>query len=254
MLGVGVGIAAGVYAAPAIIGYIGLSGTGALVVTNVTIGSVGNASASFLNALIDDKSAGETAADTGLAFLDGAILGAIGGYVEAGIAKLFVLFKGTTIYKTIGKYFDDIFGVVDDIDSVKTPTGDGNNTITDDVVEEIVEGGSDTINTLTDAQKSRLNSLDNTINDHLTDSDFSGTLRDLQGDPVPNGKGGYFDHAGEMRDSYRSLQKIRDGLEGSLKNPNLSDVDRALLQEGLDKANSYIKRIEELFEPYGGIN
>lgn len=57
-----------------------------------------------------------------------------------------------------------------------------------------------------------------------------------------------------MRDSYRSLQKIRDGLEGSLKNPNLSDVDRALLQEGLDKANSYIKRIEELFDPYGGIN
>lgn len=117
-----------------------------------------------------------------------------------------------------------------------------------------VKGGSDTINTLTDAQKSRLNSLNNTINDHLTESDFSGTLRDLQGDPVPNGKGGYFDHAGEMRDSYRSLQKIRDGLEGSLKNPNLSDVDRRLLQEGLDKANSYIKRIEELFDPYGGIN
>ena len=36
-------------------------------------------------------------------------------------------------------------------------------------------------NTLTDAQKSRLNALENTINDHLTDGDFSGTLRDLQG-------------------------------------------------------------------------
>ena len=115
------------------------------------------------------------------------------------------------------------------------------------------KSGSKTVNTLTDAQKSRLNSLENTINDHLTEGDFSGTLRDLQGDPVPNGKGGYFDHLGEMKDSYSSLKKIKKGLEGSLKNPNLSDVDRVLLQEGLDKANSNIKRIQELFKPYGGI-
>lgn len=113
--------------------------------------------------------------------------------------------------------------------------------------------GRNTVNTLTDAQKSRLNSLENTINDHLTEGDFSGTLRDLQGKPVPNGKGGYFDHLGEMKDSYSSLKKIRKGLEGSLKNPNLSDVDRALLQEGLDKANLYIERIQEMFKPYGGI-
>ena len=99
-----------------------------------------------------------------------------------------------------------------------------------------------------------MNALENTINDHLTDGDFSGTLRDLQGDPVPNGRGGYFDHLGEMQDSYKSLRKIKKALEGSLKNPNLSDVDRALLQEGLNKANSYINKIEELFDPYGGIN
>ncbi|MGN0506215.1 MAG: hypothetical protein ACI4FZ_06610, partial [Lachnospiraceae bacterium] len=114
------------------------------------------------------------------------------------------------------------------------------------------EGGTES-NTLTDAQKSRLNALDNTINDHLTEGDFSGTLRDLQGNPVPDGKGGYFDHIGEMQDSYRSLQKIKNALEGSLRNPNLSDVDRALLKEGVDTANSYISRIEGLFTPYGGI-
>ena len=120
-------------------------------------------------------------------------------------------------------------------------------------MDDVVEGGT-SANTLTDAQKSRLNVLENTINDHLTDGDFSGTLRDLQGNPVPNGRGGSFDHLGEMQDSYKSLQKIKKALEGSLKNPNLSDVDRALLQEGLDKANFYINKIEELFEPYGGIN
>ncbi|MDO4305147.1 MAG: polymorphic toxin type 28 domain-containing protein [Bacillota bacterium] len=120
-------------------------------------------------------------------------------------------------------------------------------------LDDVVEGGT-IANTLTDAQKSRLSALDNTINDHLTDGDFSGTLRDLQGNPVPNGRGGYFDHLEEMQDSYKSLQKIKKALEGSLKNPNLSDTDRALLQKGLDKANSYISKIEELFDPYGGIN
>ena len=107
---------------------------------------------------------------------------------------------------------------------------------------EALEGAT-VANTLTDAQKSRLNALNNTINDHLTEGDFSGTLRDLQGNPVPNGKGGYFDHLGEMQDSYKSLQKIKKALEGSLRNPNLSDVDRELLQEGLDKANYYMIRI-----------
>ncbi len=42
-----------------------------------------------------------------------------------------------------------------------------------------------------------------------------------------------------MKGSYKSLQKIKKALEGSLKNSNLSDVDRGLLQEGLNKANSY---------------
>ena len=133
------------------------------------------------------------------------------------------------------------------------------NGINGGMADDLIEGGADAIkggtgtNTLTNAQKSRLNALENTINDHLTEGDFSGTLRDLQGNPVSNGKGGYFDHMGEMQDSYKSLQKIKKALEGSLKNPNLSDVDRALLQEGLDKANSYVSRIEDLFDPYGGI-
>ncbi len=56
-----------------------------------------------------------------------------------------------------------------------------------------------------------------------------------------------------MKDSYKSLKKIKIALEGSLKNPNLSDIDRELLQEGLNKANSYIFKIQELFKPYGGI-
>ena len=75
----------------------------------------------------------------------------------------------------------------------------------------------------------------------------------MQGNPVPNGKGGYWDHLGEMKDSYKSLKNIKRGLEGSLKNPNLSNIDRQLLQDGLDKANSNIDKIDKLFKPFGGI-
>lgn len=78
-------------------------------------------------------------------------------------------------------------------------------------------------------------------------------MRDLQGNPVPNGKGGFFDHLGEMVDSYKALLIIKSTLEGSLLNPNLSIIDRSLLQQGLDQALYYIERIEDMFALYGGI-
>ena len=72
--------------------------------------------------------------------------------------------------------------------------------------------GDDTSsNTLTNAQKSRLNALENIIEHNLKESDFSGTLRDLQGNPVPNPKGGYYDHLTEMKQSYNALNKIKRG-------------------------------------------
>ena len=42
-------------------------------------------------------------------------------------------------------------------------------------------------------------------------------------------------------------------LEGSLKNPNLSSADRALLEKGLKKTVYYINKIKDLFGPFGGI-
>ena len=50
-----------------------------------------------------------------------------------------------------------------------------------------------------------------------TESDFSGTLRDLFRVPVLNGKGGYFEHIGEMKDSYSSFQKIKKWIRGFFK-------------------------------------
>jgi hypothetical protein len=107
---------------------------------------------------------------------------------------------------------------------------------------------------LSRAQQRNLTTLDNIIDKHLTDMDFSGTLRDLQGNPVPNKKtGGYWNHLQEMQDSYKGLSKIKRGLEGSLQNPNLSTSLKSTLQNALDKANTNLKKIEDLFEPFGGI-
>ncbi|WP_051291553.1 polymorphic toxin type 28 domain-containing protein, partial [Fictibacillus gelatini] len=109
------------------------------------------------------------------------------------------------------------------------------------------------VNELSRAQKRSLETLDNIIDNHLTEKDFSGTLRDLQGNPVPKPGGGYWNHLQEMKDSYKGLKKIERGLEGSLKNPNLSDEIKIELNEALKKVKKNIRKIEDLFEPYGGI-
>ena len=160
------------------------------------------------------------------------------------VMDLVILDKALGAIGKAGK-LDDIADTAGDV--VKAAGGVG-----DEVVEGAIKGGS-VPNTLTDAQKSRLNTLDNIIDHNLKETDFSGTLRDLQGNPVPDLKGGYYDHLTEMKQSYTALNKIKKGLEGSLQNPNLSNVDREILQNGLDEANLYIQRIEELFEPFGGI-
>ena len=118
--------------------------------------------------------------------------------MPAGITFLASLATGCTVSMKTGKYvFQDARGSI-----VKELDADGMRAFVKEVdvdSGDLVWGGnkgSKVTNTLTDAQKSRLNALDNTINDHLTDGDFSGTLRDIQGNPVPNGRGGYFDPYG----------------------------------------------------------
>lgn len=106
---------------------------------------------------------------------------------------------------------------------------------------------------LTDPQKSILNTVINTVTQHLTEMDYSGVERDIAGDPVPNGRGGYFDHVHEMKDSYKALTKAKRSLEGSLKNPNLGETERTMLEKALETTNVHIQRIDELFKPFGGI-
>lgn len=108
--------------------------------------------------------------------------------------------------------------------------------------------------TLTANQKRILVKIQNVIDHNLTETDFNGTLRDLLEDPVFNKeKGNYFNHLQEMLQSYSALTKLVRRLMGCLKNPNLSDDGRRILQEGLYIANEYITRMQELFDLFGGI-
>ena len=106
---------------------------------------------------------------------------------------------------------------------------------------------------LTNVQKSKIRKIENTIRDHLKESDLSAAKGDLEGNPIPDPKGGYYQHIKEVLDGYLSLQMATDSLEGSLRNPNLSDIHRKLIQEAVDKAYKYMNRIEEIFGPYGGV-
>ena len=110
------------------------------------------------------------------------------------------------------------------------------------------------LNKLTPAQRASINKLENTIRDHLKETDFSGTLCDLKGEPIIKYKTGEpFQHLQEMERSFRALNKVKISLGNSLNNPNLDIEVKTLLTNELNKAVSYIDRIKELFKPYGGI-
>ncbi|MBF2637439.1 hypothetical protein IBB56_00335 [Listeria welshimeri] len=108
---------------------------------------------------------------------------------------------------------------------------------------------------LTPAQKKSIKRIDNNIQDHLTDGDFSGTKRDLEGNPVPQKgqPGKYWNHLDEMLNTYQSLNNSTKSIENSLTNPNLDKKVRVYLESKLKDANLQINKIEHLFDDYGGI-
>ena len=110
------------------------------------------------------------------------------------------------------------------------------------------------IRRLSRSQQKAIESADNIINDHLKSSDLSAALGDLQGNPIPKPDGGYWDHAQEVKDAYAGLVRAEKTLSGSLQNPNLAPDARAFIQGKYDTITYYLRLIEEMFEPYGGIN
>ena len=158
---------------------------------------------------------------------------------------------------------DDIVDKTDEVADALTDSAIKNGDEVADgagVVDDAVEGGSKTnleefdISKLSRSQQKAIESARNNINDHLKESDLSGALMELQGNPIPKADGGYWNHIQEVKDAYTGLVRAEGTLSGSLKNPNLASDVREFIQGEYDIIKFYIQTIEDLFAPYGGIN
>lgn len=88
-------------------------------------------------------------------------------------------------------------------------------------------------------QQNAITKINNIIKDHAKPHDFEGVRKELQG--ISTG----FDHVTEMRNSLQGLRTALKSLEGSLKNPSLSNARRADLTNQVTKAKEVIQKMED---------
>ena len=147
MLTLGAGVLASILiapcAAPALVGYLGVTtAAGTAIVTAGTYAGIALGTSELLTSATEGNSIGRIFTDTLQGTVDGFIQAMPAGVIDYKVGQIWNAFKGTSVYKSISKSLSKLLGIADDIDNVKIPVEDGNNTIIDDVVEEVVEGGS----------------------------------------------------------------------------------------------------------------
>lgn len=95
---------------------------------------------------------------------------------------------------------------------------------------------------LNQKQESAIKKIDNTIKNALKDHDITGTLKDMDGNPVPKENGGYWDHMKEMQNTLRGLRNHAD----TLKNVNNPEA-----QAAYGRATDAINKIESALKGHG---
>ncbi|KAA5950907.1 filamentous hemagglutinin N-terminal domain-containing protein [Pantoea sp. Bo_2] len=95
---------------------------------------------------------------------------------------------------------------------------------------------------LNQKQESAIRKIDNTIKNALKDHDITGTLKDMDGNPVPKESGGHWDHMQEMQNTLRGLRNHAD----TLKNVNNSEA-----QAAYGRATDAINKIESALKGHG---
>ncbi|HBH7039230.1 TPA: contact-dependent inhibition effector tRNA nuclease [Escherichia coli] len=98
-----------------------------------------------------------------------------------------------------------------------------------------------TVDKLNQKQESAIKKIDNTIKNALKDHDIIGTLKDMDGKPVPKENGGYWDHMQEMQNTLRGLRNHAD----TLKNVNNPEA-----QAAYGRATDAINKIESALKGY----
>lgn len=95
---------------------------------------------------------------------------------------------------------------------------------------------------LNQKQESAIRKIDNTIKNGLKDHDITGTIKDMDGNPVPKQNGGSWDHMQEMQNTLRGL---RNNAE-TLKNVNNSEA-----QAAYGRATDAINKIQSALKGHG---
>lgn len=81
------------------------------------------------------------------------------------------------------------------------------------------------------------------MNDHLTDDDIAGAMRDVAGDPVKEkGSGEPFDHLKEVTDAVNSLQSVRRDLNRVRTQLSSRQIDPKIVAEKLNPPLDAVKR------------
>ncbi|HDL8287297.1 TPA: VENN motif pre-toxin domain-containing protein [Yersinia enterocolitica] len=98
------------------------------------------------------------------------------------------------------------------------------------------------VDKLNQKQESSIRKIDNAIKHALKDHDIAGTLKDMDGNPVPKKDGGYWDHMQEMQNTLRGLRNHAD----TLKNVNNPEA-----QAAYGRATDAINKIESALKGHG---
>jgi filamentous hemagglutinin len=95
---------------------------------------------------------------------------------------------------------------------------------------------------LNQKQESAIKKIDNTVKNSLKDHDITGTLKDMDGNPVPKQDGGYWDHMQEMQNTLRGLRNNANTLK---------DVNNPEAQAAYGRATDAINKIESALKGHG---
>ena len=95
---------------------------------------------------------------------------------------------------------------------------------------------------LNQKQESAIKKIDNAIKNALKDHDVMGTLKDMDGTPVPKKNGGDWDHMQEMQNTLRGLRNHADTLK-NINNPEA--------QAAYGRATDAINKIESALKGHG---
>ncbi|MDO6409910.1 polymorphic toxin type 28 domain-containing protein [Pantoea phytobeneficialis] len=81
--------------------------------------------------------------------------------------------------------------------------------------------------------------IDNTIKNALKEHNITGTIKDMDGNPVPKDSGGYWDHMQEMQNTLRGLRNHARTLK-NVNNPE-AQADYGRETEANNKIESALK-------------